>query len=64
MASVGSLWAFTGQLSDLELSVEDTAEIGLRFAVWRLGSLHLDYCQRPPAHHLEIIGAQGTHPLG
>jgi predicted dehydrogenase len=57
---VASLWAFTGQLSGLELSVEDTAEIGLRFASGMLGSLHLDYCQRPPEHRLEVIGTQGT----
>jgi predicted dehydrogenase len=57
---VASLWAYTGQLSDLELSVEDTAEIGLRFAGGALGSLHLDYCQRPPSHHLEAIGTQGV----
>jgi predicted dehydrogenase len=56
---VASLWAFTGQLSGLELSVEDTAEIGLRFVGGALGSLHLDYCQRPPSHHLEAIGTQG-----
>jgi predicted dehydrogenase len=54
-----SLWAFTGQLSDLELSVEDTAEIGLRFVGGALGSLHLNYCQRPPSHYLEVIGTQG-----
>jgi predicted dehydrogenase len=57
---VASLWAFTGQLSGLELSVEDTAEIGLRFAGGALGSLHLDYCQRPPTHRLDVIGTQGT----
>jgi predicted dehydrogenase len=57
---VASLWAFTGQLSDLGLSVEDTAEIGLRFFGGALGSLHLDYCQRPPSHHLEMIGTRGV----
>lgn len=57
---IASLWAFTGQLSGLELSVEDTAEIGLRFVSGALGSLHLDYCQRPPSHYLEAIGTQGT----
>jgi predicted dehydrogenase len=55
-----ALWAFTGQLSDLELPVEDTAEIGLRFTSGMAGSLHLDYVQRPPSHHLEIIGTHGT----
>lgn len=60
IGEVDSLWAFTGQLSDLSLGVEDTAEIGFRFANGVLGSLHLDYNQRPSAHHLEIIGGQGT----
>jgi predicted dehydrogenase len=57
---VTELWAFTGKNSDLELKVEDTAEIGLRFASGMLGSLHLDYNQRPPTHWLEVIGTQGT----
>ncbi len=60
LGEVGELWAFAGQLGDLELEVEDTAEIGLRFAGGALGSLHLDYNQRPPAHTLEITGTQGT----
>ena len=55
-----SLWAFAGRLGDLELDVEDTAEIGLQFESGCIGSVHLDYYQRPPAHHLEIIGTQGT----
>jgi predicted dehydrogenase len=54
------IWAFAGQLSDLELEVEDTADIGLRFNHILLGSVHLDYVQRPPSHRLEIIGTQGT----
>ncbi|MBN1147672.1 MAG: Gfo/Idh/MocA family oxidoreductase [Anaerolineales bacterium] len=60
LGEVSALWAFAGQLSDLELQVEDTAEIGLRFANRVLGSVHLDYNQRPPSHRLEIIGAQGA----
>ncbi|HEX9618409.1 MAG TPA: Gfo/Idh/MocA family oxidoreductase [Anaerolineales bacterium] len=60
LGEVQSVWAFTGQLNDLELGVEDTAEIGLRFASGVLGSAHLDYNRRPPAHHLEIVGTSGT----
>ena len=59
LGEVEALWAFAGRLSDLELDVEDTAEIGLHFA-GDSGSVHLDYNQRPPLHSLEIIGAQGT----
>ena len=57
---VEALWAFAGQLSDLELNVEDTAEIGLQFVNGVIGSVHLDYNQRPPRHQLEIVCTQGT----
>jgi predicted dehydrogenase len=55
-----ALWAFAARLSDLGVEVEDTAEIGLRFASGILGSVHLDYNQRPGAHTLEITGTQGV----
>jgi predicted dehydrogenase len=55
-----SVWSFTGKLSDLEVEVEDTAKIGLRFADGALGSLHLDYDRQPPVHTFDIAGTQGT----
>jgi predicted dehydrogenase len=60
LGEVDSLWAFAGKSGDLEIDVEDTAEIGLRFRNGAIGSVHLDYNQRPPAHTLEIIGTRGT----
>jgi predicted dehydrogenase len=60
LGEVDAVWAFAGKLSSLELQVEDTAEIGLRFGSGGLGSVHLNYHQRPPAHTLEITGEQGT----
>jgi len=60
LGEVEALYAMSGHLSDLELSVEDTAEISLRFVNGAYGSLHLDYIQRPPAHRLEVIGTQGS----
>lgn len=59
IGEVGSVWAFTS-LQGLGLGVEDTAEIGLRFREGAIGSLHLDYNQRPPAHFMEITGSQGS----
>ncbi len=54
-------WAYADHVSDLELQgVEDLGEIGLRFASGAVGSVHVDYFQRPPAHWLEIVGSQGT----
>ena len=60
VGDVQALWAFTEQISALELVVEDTAEIGLRFQNGVIGSIHLDYYQQPHAHRLEIIGTQGS----
>lgn len=57
---VQDLWAYTSSQSGLELSVEDTAEIGLKFQNGVLASTHLDYVQRPPEHTLKIVGSKGT----
>ena len=57
---VADLWAYTSSLGGLEMDVEDTAEIGLRFANGVLGSTHLDYVQRPAEHSLKITGSKGT----
>ncbi len=52
-------WAAGGSLG-LDLPVEDSAEVGLRFESGAAGTLHLDYLQQPAAHTLEVIGTQGT----
>ncbi len=56
---VTSLMAKTGKISDLELDVEDVAEITLRFENGLIGSVHLDYFQRPPEHTLQISFERG-----
>lgn len=57
---VAEIRAFSGHLSDLEVQTEDLAEILLRFKSGVIGSLHLDYCQQPSAHRMEIICTRGT----
>jgi predicted dehydrogenase len=59
LGDVKNLWAFSGRLSDLEIQVEDYAEIGMQFANGVTGSLHVDYYQQPPSHTLEITGTAG-----
>jgi len=51
---VESLSAMTGHVSGLDLDVEDVAEISLNLANEGLGSVHLDYFQRPPAHWIAV----------
>ncbi len=60
IGEVESLWCLSGQISSLNLDVEDTAEIGFKFENGAIGGLHLNYLQRPPRHDLEIVGTQGT----
>ncbi len=57
---VQSVWGMVGKLSDLEVDVDDTAEIGVLFEGGAFGSLHLDYCQQPPSHRFHLIGIDGT----
>ena len=60
VGKVESAWGFVAKISDLEVDVDDTAKIGLRFKGGALGSLHLDYNQQPPSHHFEVIGTKGS----
>jgi predicted dehydrogenase len=57
---VSSAWGMTSKLSDLEVDVEDTAEIGLRFDHGALGSIHLDFNQQPPTHQFAVTGTAGS----
>jgi predicted dehydrogenase len=59
LGEVDSLQGFTGRLGNLEIDVEDTAELVLHFTSGVVGSLHLDYLQRPAVHRLEIMGTEG-----
>lgn len=57
---VESVAAQAGKLSDLELDVEDTAEIILRFKNGAFGSVHLDMTQRSMTRTCRIVGTAGT----
>jgi len=60
LGEVKSVWSFKGHVSPLEMDVEDVAEIGLKFVSGAIGSVHVNYVQRPPKHTLEIVGTNGT----
>ncbi len=57
---VDRAWGLVKKLSDLDVDVDDTAEIGLLFAGGAIGSVHLDYNQQPPSHIFEVTGTNGT----
>lgn len=55
------VYAALGRYSDLEIAVEDLAEIVLEYedpAI--LVSIHLDFLQQPPARTAKFIGTDGT----
>ena len=55
-----SLSAMTRHVSDLDLDVEDVAEISMNLANGAIGSIHLDFYQRPPAHWIAINCEKGA----
>lgn len=60
MGEIDEVYCMKASNSNLDIEVEDTAEINLRFRDGAIGSIHLNYNQKPPSHWLEIIGNQGT----
>jgi predicted dehydrogenase len=55
--SVDALLAHT---SDLEIAVDDTAELLLRFDGGAIASVHMDMAQRSPVRTCRIAGVAGT----
>ena len=59
LGEVSELTAMTSN-AGLNLPVEDTADILLRFEHGATANLHLDYLQRPGQHNLLITGTEGS----
>lgn len=60
LGEVNAVWASTQISGELAIEVEDQAEVGLQFAGGALASVHLDYLQRPGAHWLQVVCADGV----
>lgn len=54
------IWGYNGKISDLELSVDDVAEVGLTHDSGVVGSIHLDYYRRVGRNDAEIVGTEGV----
>jgi len=52
--------AHLSQVSDLEIDVEDIAEITLGFHSGAVGNIHMNMVQTPVSRSCRIIGSEGT----
>jgi predicted dehydrogenase len=55
-----SVYAKIGRQSDLELDVEDTAEIVVQSKSGIIGSIHLNMIEKPEIRVLKVVGTHGT----
>jgi predicted dehydrogenase len=60
LGEVSAVSAEVARVSGLELDVEDLAHVTLRFSSGAVGSVALDYVQRPRRHVLRIVGTEGV----
>lgn len=54
------LWGRAARSGELEIDVEDVADVALAFPSGAIGAVHLDFLQRPASHLVELTGTQGT----
>lgn len=59
VGEVKTVSAQVAHLSDLDIDVEDTAEVILQFSDGAIGSVHLDMIQRATTRTCRIIGTEG-----
>lgn len=55
-----SVTAQAARLSNLEIDVEDTADILLTFSQGAMGNIHLDMIQQPSSRNCKVVGTGGT----
>lgn len=60
MGDAKKLFCLAKKISDLEIDVEDVAEVVLEFKNGCIGTIHLDYLQRFYQRNFEFFGENGT----
>lgn len=60
MGEVASVFSQAGHVSELEIDVEDSADLFLRFNTEKAAAIHLDYLDRTKRRSCEVIGTHGT----
>lgn len=60
LGNIKELFCYAGKISELEIDVEDVADIFLKLETGTVVTIHLDFIQRPPRYYHELIGEKGT----
>lgn len=60
VGEVSKVYAQSDKVSDLEVDVEDIAEVCLRFECGAIGSIHLDMIDHATNRSCRVIGTEGT----
>lgn len=60
VGGISQVQALTAKVSDLEVDVEDIAEIIVKFDCGALGSIHLDMVDKALNRSCRIVGSEGT----
>ena len=60
IGKINRVAAVTSRRGGLSITVEDTAEVILHFMSGAIGTVHLDFIERPTEHYLRIIGQKGV----
>lgn len=60
LGEVRAVSARVAHLSELDIDVEDTAEITLQFESGAIGGVHLDMVRRPATRGCRVVGTEGT----
>lgn len=60
IGEIDEVRAVESRRDQLGLTVETCVDVTLRFACGASGHVHLNFVQRPPAHHVTIVGTEGT----
>jgi predicted dehydrogenase len=60
LGEVKEVSCFASKLSHLEVDVEDTAEVLLKFRSGAIANAHLDFIRRDYSRNCELIGEKGT----
>jgi len=60
IGNIKKVACFAGKISNLDVNVEDTAEILLKFENNAIGGIHLDFTQRNYSRNCKLIGEKGT----